>query len=108
MPVTSYIWFKFYIYKKYIFRIWSLALRGHVFLSAHVFGNTWPWCLKVAFHFEYLGLATSLYLGFLSISFIVWCLPVSHNCFDLISDLGQLRFKLVTDSAMLVMPFEMC
>lgn len=62
----------------------------------------------LVFHFEYLGPVTSLYLGFLSISFIGWCLSVSHSCFDLISDSGQLRFKLATDSALLVMPFEMC
>jgi len=66
------------MYKKYIFRIWSLAICGHAFLLTHVVGNTWPWCLKVAFHFEYLGPVTSLYLGFLSLSFIGWCLSVSQ------------------------------
>ena len=47
---TGYIWFKFYMYNKYIKTLATCFTWASAFLSPHTFGDTRPWHLKVAFH----------------------------------------------------------
>ena len=56
---TRYIWFKFYIYNKYIKNLAPCFTRASAILLPHALGDTRPWHHRSPFTFDYLTTYTS-------------------------------------------------